>query len=49
LPTTWAMQAFQKVVAHGAGTRGVLPDIGILAGFAALFLLAGMRTFRNPI
>ena len=49
LPTTWAMQAFQKVVAHGAGTRGVLPDIAILAGFAALFLLAGMRTFRNPI
>lgn len=49
VPTSWAMQAFSDIVVHGAGISGILPETGVLLGFALLFLAVGTRTFRHPV
>ncbi len=48
-PTTWAMRAFQDIFLRGAGLVDVLPEVGVLLGFAAVFMLAGLQYFRNTI
>lgn len=47
VPTSWAMAAFQDILVRNAGAAQVFPEIGALLGFAALFFLAGLNTFRR--
>jgi len=42
LPTTWAMRGFTDIILRGAGVSDVLPEVGILLGFAVLFFAVGI-------
>ncbi len=46
LPTTWAMQGLLDLVLRGKGLVDILPEAGILLGFAAVFLTVGVLRFR---
>lgn len=46
-PSTWAMQAYTDLLARQAGLKEVLPAVGVLVGFAVLFLLLAMLRFRK--
>ncbi len=46
LPTTWAMQGLLDIVARGRGLVDILPEAGVLLGFAALFFAIGIWRFR---
>jgi ABC-2 type transport system permease protein len=46
LPTTWAMQGFSDVVLRGLDVTAVLPETGVLLGFAVLFFAIGVWRFR---
>lgn len=46
LPTTWAMQGMTDMLARGEGLVGVLPEAGVLLGFAAVFFTIGVWRFR---
>jgi ABC-2 type transport system permease protein len=46
LPTTWAMQALTDLTMRNEGFLAVLPDIGVLIGFAVVFFVIGVRRFR---
>jgi len=46
LPTTWAMQGMLDLVLRGQGMRAILPEAGVLLGFAALFFAVGVWRFR---
>jgi ABC-2 type transport system permease protein len=46
-PQAWANDAFAKLVGHGASIVGILPQLGILAAYAAVLLtLAAWRLRR---
>jgi ABC-2 type transport system permease protein len=47
LPTTWAMQGLLDIVLRGQGLRDVLPEAGVLLGFAAVFFGVGVWRFRR--
>jgi ABC-2 type transport system permease protein len=47
LPSNWAMRAYNEMLAQGATLIDVLPHIGILTGFAVLFLIVGVVRFRH--
>jgi ABC-2 type transport system permease protein len=46
IPHAWAMQGFQDVLVRGYGLAGILPEAGVLLGFAAVFFLIGVWRFR---
>jgi len=46
LPTTWAMQGMLDLVLRGGGLMDVLPEAGVLLGFAVLFFSVGVWRFR---
>ncbi|MCI0575815.1 MAG: ABC transporter permease [Chloroflexi bacterium] len=46
LPTTWAMQGLTDLVLRGRGLADVLPEAGMLVGFAVVFFLVGVWRFR---
>lgn len=46
LPTSWAMQGMLDIVLRGQGLAAVLPEAGVLLGFAALLFVAGVWRFR---
>jgi len=46
LPTTWAMQGMLDLVLRGGGLLDILPEAGVLLGFAALFFSVGVWRFR---
>ncbi len=46
LPTSWAMQGMLDIVLRGQGLVAVLPEAGVLLGFAAMFFLIGVWRFR---
>jgi ABC-2 type transport system permease protein len=46
LPTTWAMQGMLDIVLRGQGLAAILPEAGILLGFAAVFFGVGILRFR---
>ena len=46
IPHAWAMQGFQDVLVRGYGLAGILPEAGILLGFAGVFFLIGVWRFR---
>jgi ABC-2 type transport system permease protein len=45
-PHAWAMQGFQDVLVRGYGLAGILPEVGALFVFAAIFFLIGVWRFR---
>jgi ABC-2 type transport system permease protein len=45
-PHAWAMKGFQDVLVRGHGLAGILPEAGILLGFAGVFFLIGVWRFR---
>jgi ABC-2 type transport system permease protein len=46
LPTTWAMQGMLDLVLRGKGLMDILPEAGVLLGFAAVFFTVGVLRFR---
>jgi ABC-2 type transport system permease protein len=46
LPTTWAMQGLLDLVLRNGGLVEILPEAGVLLGFAALFFGVGVMRFR---
>lgn len=46
LPTTWAMQGLLDLVLRGGGLVEILPEAGVLLGFAAIFFGIGVMRFR---
>ena len=43
-PHAWGNDALARLVGHGEGIAGILPQLGVLAGFAAVLL--GLATWR---
>ena len=46
LPTTWAMQGLLDLVLRGGGLMEILPEAGVLLGFATIFFSVGVWRFR---
>jgi ABC-2 type transport system permease protein len=46
LPTTWAMQGLLDIVSRGQGLAAILPEAGVLLGFAAVFFVIGIWRFK---
>jgi len=46
LPTTWAMQGMLDLGLRGGGLVDILPEAGVLLGFAAIFFFVGVMRFR---
>lgn len=46
LPTTWAMQGMLNLVLRGGGLADILPQAGVLLGFAVIFFSVGVMRFR---
>ena len=46
LPTTWAMQGMLDILLRGQGVGGILPEAGVLLGFAAVFFVIGFWRFK---
>jgi len=46
LPTTWAMQGMLDLVLRGGGLMDILPEAGVLLGFAVIFFSVGVWRFR---
>lgn len=46
LPTAWAMQGLTDLVMRGQGLAAVLPEAGVLVGFAVVFFSVGVWRFR---
>jgi ABC-2 type transport system permease protein len=46
LPTTWAMEGMLDLVLRGGGLMDVLPEAGVLLGFAVVFFSIGVMRFR---
>ena len=46
LPTTWAMQGLLDLVSRGKGLVDILPEAGVLLGFAVIFFAVGVWRFR---
>ena len=45
-PTTWAMQGLLDLSLRGAGVVEILPEAGVLVGFAGIFFAIGVMRFR---
>ena len=46
LPTTWAMEGMLDLGLRGGGLVEILPEAGVLLGFAAVFFAVGVMRFR---
>ena len=46
LPTTWAMQGLLDLILRNGGLVQILPEAGVLLGFAAIFFTVGVMRFR---
>jgi len=46
LPTTWAMQGLLDLVLRNGGVMQILPEAGVLLGFAVIFFSIGVMRFR---
>ena len=46
LPTTWAMQGMLDLVLRGGGLQEILPEVGVLLGFAVIFFAVGVWRFK---
>ncbi|GEN79528.1 ABC transporter permease [Actinotalea fermentans] len=48
-PHAWAGQALAEVQRHGAGLVEILPELGVLLGYAAVLLLVGAWVLRRSL
>lgn len=48
-PQAWAVDAWTALLARGGGLGAILPDLGVLAGFGAAFLLLATARLRRII
>jgi ABC-2 type transport system permease protein len=48
-PHAWANEAFSKLLQHGRGLVSVLPDVGVLFGFALVAIAAAIWQLRRAI
>jgi ABC-2 type transport system permease protein len=46
LPTAWVMQGLTDLTMRGQGVMDILPEVGVLGGFAVVFFLLGLWRFR---
>lgn len=46
LPTTWTMTGFNDVIVRGQGGQAVLPEVGVLLVFAAIFFVVSVWRLR---
>jgi ABC-2 type transport system permease protein len=46
LPTTWTMQGLLDLVLRGQAWTAILPEAGVLLGFAAVFFTVGIWRFK---
>ena len=46
VPHYWALQAYNDLVIRGLGLTDILPELGILACFTAVFSVAGLLRFK---
>ena len=46
VPQSWATRAYYDVIARGAGVVEILPSLGMLLVFSAVFFFIGVRRFR---
>lgn len=46
LPTTWSMQGLLDIVLRGQGLMAILPEAGVLLGFALIFFIVGIARFK---
>jgi len=46
LPTTWAMQGMLTLGLRGGGLVDILPEVGVLLGFAVIFFSVGVMRFK---
>jgi len=46
VPHYWALQAYNDLTIRGLGVADILPELGILAGFTAVFFAIGLLRFR---
>ncbi len=46
LPTTWSMQGLLDIVLRGQCLTAVLPEAGVLLGFALIFFIVGIARFK---
>lgn len=47
LPTTWAMLGMTDLLLRGETWQGILPEAGVLLGFAGVFFTVGILRFRK--
>jgi ABC-2 type transport system permease protein len=43
-PHAWANDAFAELIRHGEGFGDILPQLGVLLGYAAVLFTVGMAT-----
>jgi linearmycin/streptolysin S transport system permease protein len=48
-PHAWANDAFAQLVGHGATVAQIVPQLGVLAGFAAALLTLATWRFRRVL
>lgn len=48
-PHAWAYEGFSDLVRYGAGISDILPQLGVLAGFAAVLFTLGVWCLRRAI
>jgi ABC-2 type transport system permease protein len=48
-PHAWANDAFAKLIGHGAGIGAILPQLEVLAGFAAVLLILATWRLRRVL
>lgn len=48
-PHAWAMQGFTELIRRNAGFFDVLPELGVLLGFAVVLLVAASWSLRRSI
>jgi ABC-2 type transport system permease protein len=48
-PHAWANEAFTKLVKHGGDLVSVLPQVGVLLGFAAVMLTIAVWQLRRAL
>ena len=46
VPQSWATRAYYDILARGAGLAQVLPSLGMLLVFSAVFFFIGLRRFK---
>jgi ABC-2 type transport system permease protein len=46
VPQYWALQAYNNLMIRGQGLADILPELGILLGFTAVFFVVGLLRFK---